>query len=142
MAPKRFAYRAIGLLTVVNTTKDFNATIICISFVKRGCILIGAFGSTACASPEINTRVTIRFRIQQIRSISLCLLARAYLKEKMTGRGKGKAAGYKVKEQVKPSGSSVSSRSHPSTSSQRQLCRARRRGCSSVLGCHTRVSKC
>ena len=48
--------------------------------------------------------VTIRFRVQQNRSNSLCLLARAYLKEKMTGRGKGKAPGAKSKSRSSRAG--------------------------------------
>ena len=47
-------------------------------------------------------RVTIRFRIQQNRSISL--LVRAYLKENMTGRGKGKAPGTKSKSRSSRAG--------------------------------------
>ena len=48
--------------------------------------------------------VTIRFRVQQNRWNSLCLLARAYLKEKMTGRGKGKAPGAKSKSRSSRAG--------------------------------------
>ena len=47
--------------------------------------------------------VTIQFRLQQNRSISLCLLARAYL-NKMHGRGKGKAPGTKSKSRSSRAG--------------------------------------
>ena len=66
--------------------------------------MIGAFGSTACASREKNTASQFDFGYNKNRSNSLCLLARAYLKEKMTGRGKGKAPGTKSKSRSSRAG--------------------------------------
>ena len=107
--------------------------------------LLGAVGSTACESHEINI-ASGRFRVQP-KSFDLTVFAYASLFEsKMTGRGKGKAPGTKSKSRSSRAGLHVVF-SFQWVASIDFFAKATdterfRRGCFTVLGCHTRVSKC
>lgn len=76
--PTKILFEAIGSDTAVKGTKDREAT-------EGGIILIGGFRSVSAREPRdkygVTTRNASQFR-QQNRWISVCVLARASLRER------------------------------------------------------------